>query len=96
MSPTCPTVDESFARLHAAGWSVGDVRLLTAAGPRWLVTATNGENRIRASALTQAEAWHQAAAQAWELGMLGRADRERRRPSRIWPAGCERTGGAGW
>jgi DNA-binding helix-hairpin-helix protein with protein kinase domain len=24
---------QSFARLHRAGWSVGDVRILTAAGP---------------------------------------------------------------
>jgi hypothetical protein len=25
-----PTVDESFARLQCAGWSVGDVQILTA------------------------------------------------------------------
>jgi hypothetical protein len=24
---TSPTVDESFARLHRAGWSVGDARI---------------------------------------------------------------------
>jgi len=39
-----PTADESFARLHRAGWSVGDVRILTAAGPAWLVSGSNGEN----------------------------------------------------
>jgi len=43
-----PGVDESFARLHASGWSAGDVRLPTPAGLLWLVTATNGENRIDA------------------------------------------------
>jgi hypothetical protein len=30
--------------LHAAGWSVGDVVLLTGEGPIGLVTGTNGEN----------------------------------------------------
>jgi hypothetical protein len=39
-----PTADESSARLHRAGWSVGEVRVLTAVGPRWLVSGTNGEN----------------------------------------------------
>jgi hypothetical protein len=47
---------QSFARLHRAGWSVGDVRLLTAEGPRWYVSVTNGENAIEARAPTQAEA----------------------------------------
>jgi hypothetical protein len=37
------TADDFFARLHAAGWSVGDVRQLTPAGPRWLVSGTNGD-----------------------------------------------------
>jgi hypothetical protein len=39
-----PTPDESFARLHRTGWSVGDVRILTAEGPAWLVGGRNGEN----------------------------------------------------
>ena len=70
---TYPSPDESFALLHAAGWSVGDVRVLTGEGPVWQVTGTNGENRIAARAETQAEAWHQAAGQARSLGMLGRS-----------------------
>src|SRR5262245_8479345 len=73
MPRACSTADESFARLHAAGWSVGDVRRLTAAGPRWLVTGTNGGNVLRAEAPTQTEAWRRAAEQARALGMLGRA-----------------------
>jgi hypothetical protein len=32
-----PTVDESFDRLHRAGWSIGDAGTAT----RWIVTASN-------------------------------------------------------
>jgi hypothetical protein len=66
------TVDESLARLHRGGWSVGDVRLLTAAGAVWFVSGANGENRIAACGRTQAEAWHRASEQARAVGMLGR------------------------
>src|SRR5262249_45430861 len=58
-----PSVDESFERLHRAGWSVGEV----ATGGEWIVTGRNGENVLEARGQTQAEAWWQA----WELGMLG-------------------------
>ena len=67
-----PTVEQSFARLHRAGWSVGDVRILTVKGLRWLVTGTNGENAVSARGATQAEAWHRACQQAEAAGMLGR------------------------
>jgi hypothetical protein len=44
---TVSTIDESFARLHVAGWSVGDVQIRTAAGDvYWLVDGVNGESRI--------------------------------------------------
>jgi hypothetical protein len=46
-----PPVDGSFARLHRAGWSVGDVRLLTAAGAVWLVSGSNGEKCIASGRL---------------------------------------------
>jgi len=62
--------DESFTRLKRAGWSVGDVRILTPAGPIWLVTGANGENVIEACGETQAEAWHRACEQGEALGML--------------------------
>jgi hypothetical protein len=62
-----PSPDESFALLHGAGRSVGDVRLPTEKGPVWLVTVTNGENRIEARAAGQAGAWHKAAEQARSL-----------------------------
>jgi hypothetical protein len=79
---TYPSVDESFARLHAAGWSVGDVRLLTAAGPDWLVSGANGENQIQARGRTQAEAWHRACSQTEAVGMLQREPRSCLGPGR--------------
>jgi hypothetical protein len=67
--------DQCFALLHAAGWSLGEVRILTAAGPAWWVSGTNGANAIEARASTQAEAWRRAVEQARSLGMLGLAGR---------------------
>jgi hypothetical protein len=43
-SPRYPSVDESFARLHRAGWSIGE----TGGAGVWLVCGTNGENVIHA------------------------------------------------
>jgi hypothetical protein len=68
-----PPPEESFGLLHWAGWSVGDVRVLTPAGPRWRVAGANGENVIDATGETQAEAWHRAVEQARSLGMPGRS-----------------------
>jgi hypothetical protein len=67
-----PSVDESLARLHRAGWSVGDARVLAATGAEWLFSGTNGENVVSARACTQAEAWHLACLQAEAVGMLRR------------------------
>jgi hypothetical protein len=58
--------------LRRAGWSVGDVRLLTAEGAAWLVNGTNGENQVKAQGRTQAKAWHRACEQAEAVGLLGR------------------------
>jgi hypothetical protein len=66
---TFPTPDESFARLHRAGWSVGE----TGSASFWLVTGTNGENILESHGRTQAEAWHRAVEQAEAMGMAGRA-----------------------
>ncbi len=77
--PICPGPDESFAQLHAAGWSMGDVRILTPSGPRWLVTGTKGENALRAEGVSQAEALARACEQARALGMLGRSTRKEQR-----------------
>jgi hypothetical protein len=68
-----PPSDASFALLHAAGCSVGDVRLLTGEVPVWLVMGTNGENKIEARAAGQGEAWRHTVEQARSLRMLGRS-----------------------
>jgi hypothetical protein len=65
------TVDQCHTRLKRASWSLGEVRLLTATGPVWLVDGTNGENRLEARGATQAEAWCRAVEQAMALGMAG-------------------------
>jgi hypothetical protein len=67
---TYPNSDDSFIRLHRAGWSVGDVAVLTPTGKLWLVSGTNGENLVRAPGATQAEAWWTACRQAKAVGML--------------------------
>jgi hypothetical protein len=68
-----PSSDESFALLQTAGWSDGDVRLLTGEGPVWLVRGTHGERKIETRDPVQAEARHMAVEQAQTLGMLGRS-----------------------
>lgn len=60
-------IDVAFRRLKAAGWTVGDV----CHGSRWIVTGNNGENIIRASADSQADAWRIAFEQAEAVGMAG-------------------------
>ena len=58
------TIDDAHARLHAHGWSVGDIATLDFAGRRvWHVYAHREEQRILARAPTQAEAW----AEAWRM-----------------------------
>ncbi len=65
-----PSSDHSFARLHQAGCSVGEVAVHTANGIVWLVTGSNGENVIEARGTTQTEAWARAPQQALAVGML--------------------------
>jgi hypothetical protein len=52
-------IDECAARLHTAGWSVGETCFTTNAGVVWQVDGTNGENRLLARAPTQAGACEQ-------------------------------------
>jgi hypothetical protein len=68
--PNYPNSDASFARLHRAGWSVGEVVVFGEVGKRWLVSGVNGENVIEAEGDTQAEAWYRACQQAEAVGML--------------------------
>jgi hypothetical protein len=79
---TCPSPDESLARLHKAGWSVGDACFLTARGMVWKVTGASGETRIKPDGATQAHAWHRACQQAEALGMLGSAGLLTEKPKR--------------
>jgi hypothetical protein len=51
-------------------WTANGVLLTAVGGPAWLVSGSNGENRIDARGATQSEAWSQAVAQARALGML--------------------------
>ena len=67
-TPRYPGADESFARLHQAGWSIGE----TGSVGLWMVTGTNGENMIRAQGRTRTEAWYRAALQAEAVGMLAK------------------------
>src|SRR5262249_29977061 len=68
--PTYPTVDESFAQLHAAGGSVGEVAVFTPDGRRWLVDGSNGENSLRAESGSQAQAWAAERARALVAGEI--------------------------
>ena len=63
--------DDSFARLHAAGWTVGDVAVHGESGLVWIVTGCNGENRIEARGASQDEPWCNAVLQAKAVGMAG-------------------------
>jgi hypothetical protein len=66
-----PSWDESFARLQRAGWSVGEAGFLAVDGRMiWLVSATNGENVVKARGATQAVAWWRAVEQARAVGMV--------------------------
>jgi hypothetical protein len=68
--PEATTVHEYAARLHAAGWSVGETCFRTNCGPVWQVDGTNGENQLPARAPTRTAAWRQAVKQAAATGML--------------------------
>jgi hypothetical protein len=61
-----PVVDECAERLRRAGWSCGD--FATAGG--WVVTGSNGEKILEATAPTQALAWRRAVEAARAVGML--------------------------
>jgi hypothetical protein len=63
--------EESYDRLHRAGWSIGDAAFAGPAGRVWVVSGRNGENLIRAEGPTEAIAWARAVEQAQAVGMLG-------------------------
>jgi len=59
--------------LYRDGWSVGTAALVGTDGLDWVVTGTNGKNRLYATGSTAVEAWRAALSQARAVGMLGRA-----------------------
>ena len=65
-----PSVDESWDRLHRAGWSLGEYAVGPEHGLVWCVEGQNGANRIEARGQSQAEAWWRACQSARALGVL--------------------------
>jgi hypothetical protein len=54
-------IDEHFAAMHAASWSIDDVRFFTATSVLWLVTGSRAGHVISAQGLTLSEeAWANA------------------------------------
>jgi hypothetical protein len=72
-NPHYPSVDESFARLHRAGWSNAETAFGSDHSLVWIVSGSNGENRIEARGKSQTEAWYRTAQQAEAVGMLAPA-----------------------
>jgi hypothetical protein len=62
-----PGPDECRARLHAAGWSIGE----TATAARWVVSGHIRENLISVTGDSQAKTWHRAVEQAEAVGLGG-------------------------
>jgi hypothetical protein len=59
--------------LHRSGWTIGHAAFVGRAAERvWVVTGSNGENRIRAEGLSELEACQAALEQARAVGMLKR------------------------
>lgn len=65
--PFDDSTELTMARLFRAGWSIGEAK----SGKRFNVTGINGENSIKVSGLTSAEAWSMALAKAKAVGMVG-------------------------
>jgi hypothetical protein len=66
-----PPVEESYARLHRSGWSLGGTTFTSASGGTvHQDDGSNGENRIRVEGASPAEAWHRALEAAATCGML--------------------------
>ncbi len=51
-----PVPDESFARLHIAGWLLDEAAVAGPAGVTWVITGSSGARRIRAEGPTRTAA----------------------------------------
>ena len=91
-SPTCST---SF---HAGGWNVSVTAFFDVedGGQVWVVTGTNGENRLRAKGATCAEAWRWVLDQAAvvEVCRVGLGRRGSRGRQGAWHCASEEGPGA--
>jgi hypothetical protein len=67
----CDDLADAIDRLRAVGWSVGDTAFhdVERGGLVWVVTGSNGENRIRAKGATCAETWRRVLDQAAAVEM---------------------------
>lgn len=70
------TVEDMVRALNRAGWSIGDAAFDYPTGRVWVVSGTNGENRIVAEGATVVIAWWRACEQVRGLGMLERNQRD--------------------
>jgi len=76
MTPTASACPALTGRPASASASACAARTIgeTAFGPDrslvWIVSGSNGENRVEARGQSQAEAWYRAAQQAAAVGML--------------------------
>ena len=75
------STDDAYHRLHAAGWSVGDVGFLDNGDRVWMVYAHRGEQKIAARANSQRDAWVRASMMAANM------ESERWMDSQRQPAG---------
>jgi hypothetical protein len=74
-------IAEAIRRLNFAGWSVGSTAFATEAGGlAWVVSGTNGENRIEGRAMTE-RAWRSPldAGLAYRDAGAGQSEAGRRR-----------------
>ena len=63
----------AMVQLHQAGWLISDFVARGEDGrDTWIVSGSNGENKVRVEGSDSAEAWGRAAEQAQLLGMLGK------------------------
>jgi len=60
------TIDEAHSRLHATGWSSGDVGILEAGKLVWQVFAHKGDIKLVAKSHNRIEAWVEAVRMAAE------------------------------
>jgi hypothetical protein len=68
-------IADALNDLRRPGWSIGVVALTSvdvSCRVVWQVDGRNGENLIRSSGATEAEAWRGALDQARSVGILGR------------------------